>query len=357
MSEKGHGVGQKPENGPTPKNPESKESERDLSKLNYYDRLGVPRTATPDEIKSAYRSLASRLHPDKKPEQRIFGGYTEFILITEAYNHLKDENQKRRYDARLDYEQSPYTSRAGQSQGGAQSSSRPSDARSGFEGFGGAGFNYDDFFRDFEARYRQAYQQSGGGAPRPGAETEPTEDIEAQIAYAEQRAQEDILYHQSRRDEDVAYYTSELNEAIRYSQSEISSLTYDQQRTIEGLKYDKDQSVRSLQYDLSISQSDPFSQPRKKAEQKAYYERKITKTTTYYDIKMAEQKAYYERKIAEQKSYGERKSAELKQAIEKAKSTFEQTKKRITEEKERTVKPLKEKLKTKNKGGTESVFS
>lgn len=58
----------------------------------YYSTLGVPRTATDEEIKRAYRRLASQHHPDK-------GGDTErFQEIQQAYSVLGDAEQRQQYD-------------------------------------------------------------------------------------------------------------------------------------------------------------------------------------------------------------------------------------------------------------------
>ena len=58
----------------------------------YYAALGVPRTATADEIKQAFRRLASQHHPDK-------GGDTQkFQAIQEAYATLGDEQKRAEYD-------------------------------------------------------------------------------------------------------------------------------------------------------------------------------------------------------------------------------------------------------------------
>jgi molecular chaperone DnaJ len=68
-----------------------------MAKRDYYEVLGVPRTANPDEIKSAYRRLARENHPDvakgnpKAAEER-------FKEISEAYEVLADEEKRRRYD-------------------------------------------------------------------------------------------------------------------------------------------------------------------------------------------------------------------------------------------------------------------
>lgn len=63
--------------------------------MSHYDTLGVANTATPDEIKKAYRKLASQHHPDK-------GGDTaKFQQIEEAYRILSDTNQRAQYDSQL----------------------------------------------------------------------------------------------------------------------------------------------------------------------------------------------------------------------------------------------------------------
>lgn len=60
--------------------------------MDHYKTLGVTKTATPDEIKSAYRKLASKHHPDK-------GGNTgEFQKIQTAYDILGDVDKRQEYD-------------------------------------------------------------------------------------------------------------------------------------------------------------------------------------------------------------------------------------------------------------------
>jgi len=58
----------------------------------YYQILGVEKTATPDQIKKAYRKLAQTHHPDKG------GDVEKFKEISVAYDTLSDENKRRNYD-------------------------------------------------------------------------------------------------------------------------------------------------------------------------------------------------------------------------------------------------------------------
>jgi molecular chaperone DnaJ len=71
-------------------------STKDYIEKDFYKVLGVSKTATPEEIKQAYRKLARKYHPDankgdSKSEER-------FKEISEAYNVLSDEKQRKEYD-------------------------------------------------------------------------------------------------------------------------------------------------------------------------------------------------------------------------------------------------------------------
>lgn len=62
----------------------------------FYNVLGIPRNASPDAIKKAYRGLARRWHPDKNPDDEAAA--ERFRDITEAYRTLSDPEQRKRYD-------------------------------------------------------------------------------------------------------------------------------------------------------------------------------------------------------------------------------------------------------------------
>src|ERR1041385_1298092 len=67
-----------------------------MSKRDYYEILGVTRTASEQEIKSAYRRLAVKYHPDKNPNDA--SAEEKFKEAAEAYGVLQDSEQRRRYD-------------------------------------------------------------------------------------------------------------------------------------------------------------------------------------------------------------------------------------------------------------------
>jgi len=67
-----------------------------MNKRDYYEILGVSRTASDQELKSAYRRLAVRYHPDKNPDDPT--AEERFKEAAEAYGVLSDPDQRRRYD-------------------------------------------------------------------------------------------------------------------------------------------------------------------------------------------------------------------------------------------------------------------
>src|SRR5690242_2711334 len=99
-----------------------------MSKRDYYEVLGVPKNASADEIKKAFRRLAVQHHPDKEG-----GDETKFKEINEAYEVLKDPSKRQRYDQ---------FGHAGV--GGAAGGGNPFGG-GGFEGFQGFGGNGQGF--------------------------------------------------------------------------------------------------------------------------------------------------------------------------------------------------------------------
>jgi DnaJ-class molecular chaperone len=62
----------------------------------YYTILGISRTATEKEIKSAYRRLARQYHPDVNPGNK--SAEERFKLINEAFEVLSDAEKRKKYD-------------------------------------------------------------------------------------------------------------------------------------------------------------------------------------------------------------------------------------------------------------------
>ena len=65
-------------------------------KRDYYEVLGVSKTASDDEIKKAYRSLAKKYHPDANPGDK--DAEAKFKEINEAYSVLSNADERRKYD-------------------------------------------------------------------------------------------------------------------------------------------------------------------------------------------------------------------------------------------------------------------
>src|SRR5207249_8128804 len=62
----------------------------------YYESLGVPRSAKEEEIKKAYRKLARKYHPDLNPHKKQ--AEEKFKKVQEAYEVLSDADKRKKYD-------------------------------------------------------------------------------------------------------------------------------------------------------------------------------------------------------------------------------------------------------------------
>ena len=96
-----------------------------MSKRDYYEILGVSKSANEKEIKKAYRKLAIKYHPDKNPGDKA--AEEKFKEAAEAYDVLSTPEKKQRYD------QFGHAGMGGSGRGG----------------FGGGGMNMDDIFSQF----------------------------------------------------------------------------------------------------------------------------------------------------------------------------------------------------------------
>ncbi len=120
----------------------------------YYQTLGVERSASADAIKRAYRTLASRHHPDKNKDDPAAA--ERFSKITEAYEVLSDKDKRAKYDQLGANWQQGEQFQPPPGFGGFSFQSR---GRPGGAGPSGGGFS--DFF---EMLFGQGARASGGGA-------------------------------------------------------------------------------------------------------------------------------------------------------------------------------------------------
>jgi molecular chaperone DnaJ len=109
-----------------------------MAKRDYYEVLGVERTATDEEIKKSYRKLAVKYHPDKNPGDKT--AEEKFKELGEAYEALSDQQKRAAYDQ---YGHNAFDPRARANAGG---------------GFGGGGGFHDPF--DI---FREVFSGGGGG--------------------------------------------------------------------------------------------------------------------------------------------------------------------------------------------------
>src|ERR1700684_2949857 len=87
-------------------------------KHEYYETLGVPRTATADDIRKAYRKLARKYHPDLNPGDK--SSEDRFKNVQEAYDVLSDPKKRPMYDQYGFYSENGFTGAATGQGGGPQ---------------------------------------------------------------------------------------------------------------------------------------------------------------------------------------------------------------------------------------------
>ena len=130
-------------------------------KRDYYEVLGVNKSATDDELKKAYRKLAKKYHPDANPDNKK-EAEAKFKEVNEAYENLSDPQKRRMYDQ--------FGHNGPQGFGGGGGNGYYSYSTSGFDGFdmGDLGDIFSSFFGGgFGGSSRTSRQRTG---PTKGAD-------------------------------------------------------------------------------------------------------------------------------------------------------------------------------------------
>ena len=142
-----------------------------MNNQEYYDRLGVSKDASQDEIKKAYRKMSKKYHPDINKEAGPEQNYKD---IQEAYETLGDEQKRAAYD-----------------QYGPDGANFGAGGAGGFSGFDGAGFGgFEDIFSSFFG---------GGGASRNPSAPRQGDDLQYRLNLEFEEAifgaEKDITYN------------------------------------------------------------------------------------------------------------------------------------------------------------------
>ncbi len=125
-------------------------------KRDYYETLGVAKSATDDDLKKAYRKLAKKYHPDLNPNDKV--AEEKFKEVNEAYEILSDSQKRSRYDQ---FGHAGVDPNYGAGQGGGYGG-----------GFGGVDLNdlFGDLFGGFGGGFGSQRRGGNPNAPKRGAD-------------------------------------------------------------------------------------------------------------------------------------------------------------------------------------------
>lgn len=183
----------------------------------YYETLGVPKSASADDIKSSFRKLARKHHPDLAKDKKA--AEEKFKEINEAYEVLSDPEKRRKYDeygANWQHAGNGFGGGASAQAGGFGGGGSPFGGGGGDFHFGGTG--YSDFFEQFFGTRRgRGY---GGGVdfeetPQRGRDIEA--DILVTLDEVLNGATRQISFRKG-NSPDVQTYTVKIPKGVREGQ-------------------------------------------------------------------------------------------------------------------------------------------
>src|SRR5690606_19449751 len=149
-----------------------------------YTVLGVSRSASEKDIKSAYRKLAKKYHPDQNPDDPAAHG--KFAEATHAYDLLNDAEKRGQFDrGEIDAEGNPRFAGFGGGFGGARAGARP--------GAGAGGFSAEDILKEFMSGFGGQPRGAAGRGSAGGAQWDPFGGTSAGNASGRMGKGEDVI--------------------------------------------------------------------------------------------------------------------------------------------------------------------
>lgn len=184
-------------------------------KHDFYETLGISRTASEDEIRKAYRKLARKYHPDLNPGDK--SAEERFKNVQEAYDILSDTKKRQMYDQVGFYSENGFPG-AGAPGGGGAGGSRP------YPNMDFNGFDFSEMFRGAQAE-SESRRRSGSAGGSGGSSSGSFRDIFSQFFHGGGHEAE----QQPEKGADLEYgLTISFWQAIRGTQAKIEITRYDQ---------------------------------------------------------------------------------------------------------------------------------